>query len=275
MISETNDTKILTNLRNAQNNYPELRELLGFYEKLFQLQFNFKSQLLTLEGPSASQNKIVNVSLLSAGIPQAIFNDLQLEHTGFNRFVVQMFEFLKTYCMPGREGANIEMPDRTARELAHLIFESGNPIIVSEAAENIHMLAAGLALVPYLQIICERIMPHIDQNVWMRNYCPICGGKPCFAALDKETGARSMLCSRCNSVWRYGRVGCHFCGNTEVQVYYSSDDGRYRLYVCDECKRYIKTIDLRMAGDNVCLPVENIITVAMDIAAQEKGYRHY
>jgi len=160
-------------------------------------------------------------------------------------------------------------------ELAQNIFESRNPVIISDTPENITMLAAGLALMPYMHIVSELMMPHIDQSVWQRNYCPICGGKPSFAALDKETGARSLLCSRCSSVWRYNRIGCPFCENIDEQIYYLSEDGRYRLYVCDECKRYIKTIDLRMAGDEVCLPVENIITIAMDIAAQEKGYRHY
>jgi FdhE protein len=69
-------------------------------------------------------------------------------------------------------------------------------------------------------------------------------------------------------------VGCPFCEGAAEQFYYMSDDRRYRLYLCDTCKRYIKTIDLRESGAEVCLPVENLITVPMDIAAREKGFLH-
>lgn len=254
---------------------PELKELIDFYEKLFQMQIAFKEQLRASKRSAAMVKHTINPARFSTGDPQVIFNELQIEQTEFIQFFNRMLEFLNNYLLPGKQETNLEIIDSTAMELAQNIFESRNPVIISDTPENLTMLAAGLALMPYLQTVSELMMPHIDQSVWQRNYCPICGGKPSFASLEKESGTRSLLCSRCSSVWRYGRVGCPFCDNTDKQVYYSSDDGRYRLYVCDRCKRYIKAVDLRMAGTEVCLLVENILTVAMDIAAQEKGYRHY
>ncbi len=275
MSSEKLGTDLMNKLRNAHSNYPELQELLVFYEKLFQLQCDCKAQVLASASYSWFSNKTLDTNCLVAGIPQVSFRDLKIEQTDFVRFAALLFEFLNTHFQPRQKQTAIETSDRTALEAAQKIFESGNPIIVSDAAENINMLAAGLALLPYLHLVSDHLMPHIDQSLWQRKYCPICGGKPSFAALENETGARSLLCSRCSSVWRYSRIGCPFCENTQDQVYYPSDNGRYRLYVCDMCQRYLKTIDLRVAGDDVCLTVENIITVAMDIAAQEKGYRHY
>jgi formate dehydrogenase maturation protein FdhE len=54
--------------------------------------------------------------------------------------------------------------------------------------------------------------------------------------------------------------------------YYPSEDEKYRLYVCQNCQRYLKTIDMRKTLGQVLFPVERIITVGLDVAAQEEGY---
>ena len=132
-----------------------------------------------------------------------------------------------------------------------------------------------LALKPYLEWAAEQVLPYVDQQCWRRGCCPVCGGAPDFAMLDAEVGTRYLLCSRCNSQWLYHRLGCPFCETTDHTklLYYPSEDGVYRLYVCRACRRYLKTIDLRQVGRVVLLPVERVTTVAMDAAAQEKGYR--
>jgi FdhE protein len=127
-------------------------------------------------------------------------------------------------------------------------------------------------LAPYLQLACDLILPRIPLNLWYREYCPICGGRPAFAALTSETGPRTLLCPRCYGEWDYNRIGCPFCKSTDAQTYYSDDEGSYRLYVCKACTRYLKTVDVRERKRNVCLPVECLVTVSMDIAAQEKGF---
>ena len=49
--------------------------------------------------------------------------------------------------------------------------------------------------------------------------------------------------------------------------------GAYRLNVCESCRRYIKTIDLREAAGERLLEAERVLTVGMDLAAHEAGYR--
>jgi len=57
-------------------------------------------------------------------------------------------------------------------------------------------------------------------------------------------------------------------------IYYPSEDEVYRLYVCEACRRYLKTVDLRKTGGRTVLPrVERVITVAMDVAARRAGYQ--
>lgn len=131
------------------------------------------------------------------------------------------------------------------------------------------------ALHPFLEAYVEALRPLIKEDLWRRGRCPACDGEPDFAYLARESGGRGLLCSRCDTQWVYKRLECPFCGNTkrESLAYYPSEDNRYRLYVCDECKRYLKAIDLREVGETPLLPVERIVTIDMDLAARENGYR--
>jgi FdhE protein len=87
-----------------------------------------------------------------------------------------------------------------------------------------------------------------------------------------EASARQLLCTRCTSLWNYSRVGCPFCGAKERQIYYLGENGLYRLYVCPECKGYLKTVDLQQAKRPVQPMVERLLTVSMDLAAWEEGW---
>jgi FdhE protein len=130
------------------------------------------------------------------------------------------------------------------------------------------------ALHPFLQAYAEILSPLVDKSLWYRGRCPVCGGQPDFALLEAESGARYLLCSCCDSQWLSRRLECPFCDNTEPNklIYYPSEDEVYRLYICQICSRYLKTIDMRQVSRKVILPVERIITVAMDVAAREAGY---
>jgi FdhE protein len=130
------------------------------------------------------------------------------------------------------------------------------------------------ALRPFLRAQAEALAPWVDDSVWYRSHCPICGGEPDLAALERGSGRRRLLCSRCDSEWTFQRIGCPFCGNNDPRqlAYYLSDDQIYRLNVCKQCRRYLKTIDLRQVADKRVLPAERILTVAMDVAARNAGY---
>jgi formate dehydrogenase maturation protein FdhE len=131
------------------------------------------------------------------------------------------------------------------------------------------------ALRPFLRAQAEALAPLVDDAGWYRGYCPICGGEPDIAALEKGSGRRRLLCSRCDSEWTFRRVGCPFCGNEEPAqlAHYPSDDKGYRLSVCEGCGRYLKTIDLREVVGEHPLAAERILTAGMDVAAERMGYR--
>ena len=99
-------------------------------------------------------------------------------------------------------------------------------------------------------------------------------GAPDFAYLDKERGARWLLCSRCDAEWLFQRLECPYCGSQDQDslAYFTDDGGLYRLYVCEQCKRYLKAIDLRQAKSEVLLPLERFLTLEIDAQAHESGY---
>jgi formate dehydrogenase accessory protein FdhE len=162
--------------------------------------------------------------------------------------------------------------------LARQRFEGGQLASKLGEAQDKSTLAqtsVDLALRPYLEWAADQVSSRVDQRRWKRGYCPVCGGPPDLATLDEESGARHLLCSRCDSQWDYRRLGCPFCETADHTklAYYPSEDGVYRLYVCRECRHYLKTIDLRETTRAVVLPAERITTVAIDMAAQREGYR--
>jgi len=130
------------------------------------------------------------------------------------------------------------------------------------------------ALHPFLQSYAAAAAPLLKEIRWDHRLCPVCGCPPDFAALEDEVGERRLLCSLCDAEWQYRRVGCPFCGNEDSRSlgYFPTDKGPYRLYVCERCKGYLKTVDFRETWLRRPLPVERILTVGLDVSAAGLGY---
>jgi hypothetical protein len=127
---------------------------------------------------------------------------------------------------------------------------------------------------PFLAAYSEAWIGMVEQNRWRRGYCPICGGSPDIAFIEREVGDRWLMCSRCDAQWRFQRLECPSCGNQDCKSlsYFSDDTGVYRLYVCDKCHTYLKAIDLRNTKGNISLSLERLLTLDMDAQGQKKGY---
>jgi formate dehydrogenase maturation protein FdhE len=268
------DQSVLDHLRKARTRHASLADLLNFYEQLFQAQFDFKALLRKEYKPEYLRAKGINHAHLAEGIPQITFDELHLEEAPFFNLYKSIVELLNLRADSPLAGKKWPMPEMVAG-YAREIFDSRGPLVGSSAPAEWIRTASGFVLAPYLQTACEFIMPRITQSAWHRGYCPVCGGVPAFAALHPDFGSRTLLCSRCHGEWRFRRVGCPFCLESDQQTYYPGEEGRYRLYVCGACHRYLKTLDVRQEACDLCLPVECLVTVSMDISAQEKGYKCY
>jgi len=130
---------------------------------------------------------------------------------------------------------------------------------------------------PVLEAYADRLKGYVAQESWFRGYCPVCGSQPMIAELRKDAGERFLLCSSCGFQWRFKRLACPFCGNEDhkkLRHFHIEKEGKgYRVDVCEECKKYIKTIDIRELREEVVPIVEDMGTLHLDIIAQNEGYK--
>jgi FdhE protein len=130
------------------------------------------------------------------------------------------------------------------------------------------------ALRPFLIGYSRVLTGKYRQEYWRRPYCPVCGSKPDFAYLERENGARWLVCGTCSTEWQYQRMQCPFCFITDAKQlsFLSDDEGLYRLYLCQHCKSYLKAIDLRKTTKKIIPGLESLTTLALDRQALDSGY---
>ena len=271
------DLAVLRALTEIREKHEELAELLDFYHDLYEVQFEAKALLPETQ----TRDYLATQWRLEGGIPQLSFSQLVLDEDTFAGLVARIGDVLIRH-NPAWESMLTERSAQDLLALAKQVFETWDTLTSprpgieradsDRATDEPQGMVVGFALAPYLQRASEVILPNLDLTLWSQSHCPVCGGRPNFALLEEERGARRLMCSRCNSLWPYARVGCPFCESTEKQVYYPSEDGVYRLYVCPSCKDYLKTMDLRGVFREVHPVVERLLTVGMDLAARQEGY---
>jgi FdhE protein len=165
-----------------------------------------------------------------------------------------------------------------------LIYESFNPLPLEEeeAADDEEEASFDLvelfieeSLRPALEKVAARYGDAVRKADWAEGYCPVCGREPKIGEIRDEEGSRYLFCNQCGFEWNYLRIKCPFCGNEEQQslAYFTIEgDERYRVDVCNECKRYIKIVDFREAKQKADLDVEDIATLHLDMLANDEGY---
>ena len=167
--------------------------------------------------------------------------------------------------MTDPEGAGITAVDRSTDALEDPGTASISPGMLDQVIT--------LAMRPFLARSAEAMLPRMDLSEWRRPYCPICGGEPELAAITPSAD-RLLVCGRCLSQWPFHPHACPYCGNEDRAriTSFASRDGRYRIYACEACRRYLKAYDGRRSSRPVLLTVDAVATLPLDAAAQQKGY---
>jgi FdhE protein len=268
-------TNILKGLEEEREKKPELAETIVLHHALLLAQADARVSLPRLEMEPEEAK-----ALLQQGIPLLQPEAIEVDWEVFAQLCDEICHIASQHKPElGEELERVRAflgshPDKRSLVVDYL---RGRPLEgEGRVGVNGELLAFVLnnALHPFLRACAEALTLLVDDSLWYRGRCPVCGGQPDFAFLEAGSGARHLLCSRCDSQWLFRRLECPFCGAAEPDklIYYSSEDEVYRLYVCQSCNRYLKTIDLRQVARKVIPPVERIITVAMDVAAREAGY---
>ena len=130
-----------------------------------------------------------------------------------------------------------------------------------------------LALRPFLSRCAEALLTRPEFAAWRHAHCPICGWEPDFAVITPSADRR-LICGRCLGQWTFDPLACPFCENADRSriTSFATRDGRYRVYGCDACRKYLKAYDGRNASRPVMVTVDAIATLPLDAAAMQRGY---
>jgi FdhE protein len=109
---------------------------------------------------------------------------------------------------------------------------------------------------------------------WDQGICPICGSPPAMALLGAE-GRRILVCGFCWHQWPDRRSRCPFCrtsDHSKLRYFFDESEPECRVDLCDNCRRYLKTIDTRKTDRAVYPPLEALTTLHLDMSAQDMGF---
>ncbi|MGO9138164.1 MAG: formate dehydrogenase accessory protein FdhE [Syntrophales bacterium] len=215
------------------------------------------------------------------GLPLIDFSAGTFDLTEPRKYFTALLEIAEKRA-PGETKEVLQMIQDGSFNFEKMISDSFNSTQDEEISEDIDDDVIDLvdlfleeSLRPALEKVVEKYGKSIAKAGWTEGYCPICGKEPKIGEIREEEGRRFLFCTQCGFEWRFMRIKCPFCGNEEQQTlaYFSIEgEEKYRVDVCNECKRYIKTVDFRETKEEANLDVEDIATLHLDMLANEEGY---
>ena len=221
----------------------------------------------------------------AAGRPLVRFGDIPLEWSDFRLTLRQTADILLRFealeradyeqiVALGRDGNALEPLVSTWYNATSGVDAGTDPRkrAPSDAPANMDQVLV-LALRPFLARCVEALTPQVDLTTWTHGHCPICGWEPDFAVITPNA-ERRLFCGRCVAQWSFAPLTCPFCANDDRALItsFATRDGRYRVYACDVCRRYLKAYDARHAQRPVMVAVDTIATLPLDAAAMQRGY---
>jgi len=130
-----------------------------------------------------------------------------------------------------------------------------------------------LAMRPFLSRCAEVLQQRPELADWTHTHCALCGGEPDLAVIT-PSAERHLICGRCTLRWKFEALTCPYCRNSDRSriTSFATTDGKYRVYACDVCQRYLKAYDGRRATRPVMPVVDSVATLPLDAAAMQRGY---
>ena len=186
-----------------------------------------------------------------------------------------------TPLMAAEVGKIEEILDHQRMDLKKLIREGGKEEKVERVAGETGLDKRILSFFihqsrkPCIEAALEHLRHELDPESWLKGYCPVCGSLPDLSLLKEETGRRYLLCSYCGYQWRFERLLCPFCNNKgpdSLHYFCGEEEETIRIDLCESCRKYIKTIDLRVRED-IDPALEDLATLHLDIVASQEGYK--
>jgi FdhE protein len=268
----------LETIEKYKNKSPHYEELLEILEEILILRENYHQDFKESIFP-VNENHIRQK--LSGGLPLVDFSRNNFDLSNPKKYFFNLLEIAEKRS-PGETKKIIQDLEDGSLDYETLVRDSFVHQTDEEASEeddeklfDLLDLFVEESLRPALEILVDKYKDIIKRSQWSEGYCPVCGKEPKIGELREEEGFRYLFCNQCGLEWNYRRVKCPFCGNEDQQTlaYFTvEDEEKYRVDVCNKCKRYIKTVDFRKTKGKANLDVEDIATLHLDILANEEGY---
>lgn len=260
---------------------PSHKEVLGFFKDVVTEQYTIRSKVKNITVEIDEEDSKFK---MSEGFPLVDKSALTIDVPSATRMFKRLCKILSSKKKAASDADKISKAFRSKKINLLELFKQ----VDSDHSEYINALSKELgvkqetilflainSVKPILEAYAEGLKKYVNQERWWRGYCPICGSEPFMAEL-REEGARFLVCSSCGYEWRFKRLQCPFCEHEApkgFKYFYTEKEGKvYRVDVCEECKRYIKTIDLRELGEDIIPLIEDAGTLHLDILAQKEGY---
>jgi len=274
---------IIKRMQVIEKKRPGYKDILGFYKYIIREQNKMKP-LIKTEPVDMDKEKAKHH--LNEGFSLIDKKDIHLDmDSAANLFKKMCRGLLRKDARIAAEAKNISQAVRKKEvdleELFRRVLDGDKEyvdFIANKAGLHKWLLTflAESSIKPSLEAYADSLKNHVDQELWWKGYCPVCGSQPERGELRIDGGERFLECSSCAFKWRFKRVVCPFCGNDKsekLRFFNTKSDGKaYRVDVCDECKKYIKTIDFREVHEDVVPIVDDIGTLHLDIMAKKEGY---
>jgi FdhE protein len=137
-------------------------------------------------------------------------------------------------------------------------------------------VVAGFAAMPVLHV-CRRSLAAQAGESWTRGYCPLCGAWPALAEARGVERSRRFRCARCGIEWYSQWLRCPYCENanhTRLSALVGAETGPgRRVDTCEACRGYVKTLSVLRPTPPEDIPLADLVSVELDVAALEHGYR--
>lgn len=260
---------------------PAYTELLDFYGQIFIDQENSKSRI-RIE-PILISDDMLSVKAREK-LPLIAVNEFAVDQKESRALFLTICNLAKKGNPQMENAARAALNAVDARVDLNVIFSgilNGNEALFENLSEELGIEKTALGFITYNSLIpsvcacAEQLSGYLKKaEPWLKGYCPICGSLPILAIFHHE-GARSLICSFCRYQWSVKRVYCPFCetsDNKHLHYFYNEGEDELRIDVCDNCKKYIKTIDTRKAQRMIYPPLEQVSSLHLDYKASEMGY---
>lgn len=268
----------------------EIAELLRAFENLVALRREVAAGLP--DGPVALEHDPDDLAaghpLLSRLDPAGIARGVALAAGPMLPGLAALFPPIASACA-NLGAALAREPALAADILAALLDDTGDRVAPLAAriglpAQALPFLARELVSA-VLRRLAATLSPLVDDAIWQRGNCPVCGAAPDCGLLKEhneptefliaKAGRLGLHCSLCGHVWRFPRLVCPVCGETEHEkrdLFMAVGRERERIHACSTCGRYLLVADRVECDTPVDPDMVPIRLVHLDLVAQARGY---